>query len=216
MEVIVSTIEYRVIGKTMMPELVTFVVRSSSFPAGMEPKPKRREPVERVEGTVVAQSEKNDVSLAATLASLRIGDYRLVESYCEMRETAPGKKWSKMFYVLTYTFAREADEDCGSIMECLEMLTGALWQVRVYQNLLFRNGLIVDGEFTLSINCHRRQPLYEESGASVFVWNADRTEKVPLAAGSELRIDGDHVSISTIYPDVEEEEDFLPPSVITW
>lgn len=188
-----STIE-RVIGEKKMPEIVMFVVRSNSIPVGMKPKPARKEPAERMEGTVIAQSEKNDVSLAA-LASLRIGDYRLVESYYE-REwdllVVPGKRTLKGYYALTYTFAREGDYDRGGMLGCCEMLLGSLWQVRVYKNPLFRNGVPVPG-FTLSVNCINRKPLYNDDGSFLKVWNADRTEKVPLEPASYLEIDGDTV-----------------------
>lgn len=182
-----------------MARLVSVVVRSNSVPWGMEPKPERNEPAGRVQGRVVAQSNKNDVSLVQTLVDLQAGGYRLVEKYYEERETEPGK-WSKKYYLLTYVFARADGQpsfEFTSFMACLDVVVDTTWQVRVYRNPLFRDGVAVPGEFTLSVNCHKRQPLYNDDGTPTLVWNDERTEKVPLEPACNLVIDGDTASFVT-------------------
>ena len=151
-----------------MAELVTFVVCSNSVLEGMEPKPARKEPAERVQGKVITQSYTNDVSLWLALVGLMMESYGFVESYYEVRETAAGQMWGRTFYVLTFTFARNANgRPFGAY---LGMFGDSLWQVRVYRNPLFRDGKPVDGEFTLSVNCHRRDPLYNDDGSPVMRW----------------------------------------------
>lgn len=195
------------------PELVTFVVHSNNIPEGMKPKPSRKKPSSwGGEGEIIAQSEKNDVSISSFLVKL-LFDYRLVDSYYEKswEFTSTRGRWTrtrtlKKYYILSYVFARGT----GS---CTETLVSSLWQVRVYKNPLFRDDEVVPGEFTLSINCNRRRPLYDGDGLPVMVWNTIGLEKVPLEPATHLTING---GIASFSDDSDESDDGDDDDVISW
>jgi hypothetical protein len=176
------------------PELVMFVMRSSFVPAGMEMKPSRRVVVEPVRGEVVAQSDTNDVSLLMALRFFYWGGWRVVSSYYEARKNGG--------YNLSFVLAERSEDQSPDINDewlLFNLIEGSLWQVRVYKNPLFRDGKPVEGEFTLSVNCNARQPLYNYDGTPVMRWaqlaNGAGDIKIPLNPAHILYIDGDSVSL---------------------
>lgn len=168
---------------------------------------KARETSSKSAGTCVIDPIE-DVSLAQFLDNLEPAGYEMVDAFYQPRPHP--KNPHVTYHMVRFLFARNEYVDLseyfakvrGTIREELvKMTTDAMWRVRVFLNPHFREGEVVEGQHTLSLNLEGRKPFFLPDGSPVTVWQKDENgERVgdaplPLRADRQLVIDRDVITI---------------------
>lgn len=160
----------------------------------------RQDRKERGETEVLMEPTPN-VSLSRVLEDLDGAQYDLVDAFYQSRIGKNGR-----FQMLRFLFARRAfatpSDHCiflrDEYLSALQRIVDeAFWRVRAFRNPYFANGVVVEGQQTLSINMEARVSRFLPDGQPVVVWERDEERKKvgehphPLRPEHELRIGPD-------------------------
>ena len=173
----------------------------------------------------------NNVSLNYVVDDLISAGFMLVEAIAQ--ERTPNKVGAPPYAMVRYTFYRNELAECAPnfmqnkaniVRDLHEFLELALWRVRGFRNLYFKqDGTVLDGASSISINMDARNPLYVANDKSKpqVRWqkdaNGDRVGDAPLpvVAGSYVSVIDGEIALCVESVEVA-EDDVVDSKGRTW
>lgn len=156
-----------------------------------EDRKKRKEREHSTETISLWPEPIQEVSLEVFVNQLRALGYKLIDASTLERSKDDGTKYDMcrfLFLSKKELYSNDYRENEELYHKCLnELVFNVNWRIRAYKNPYYKDGEVVEGSHTLSINCEPRQPLknlnnktliqnFKDNGEFVLDFNGSKIE----------------------------------------